>query len=217
MATLSTDLRERIVTAYDRGDGDGTRLQVAERFDVSLGMVKKLLQQRRDTGDIGPRHRYSGRKPKIMPKHPRHLERLMRKHPDITLEELRNAIGVECTLQAIHYVLIGLGLSYKKDVDDLRESPSLVLMDMLLAKGADVDFHDPYIDNIKVMRKHQALTGRSSIELNPETLGRYDVVLISTDHSCVDYGQIVANAQLVVDTRNATKNVTEGREKIVKA
>ena len=112
MATLSTDLRERILAAYDRGDG--TRLQIAERFDVSLGMVKKLLQQRRDTGDIGPRHRYSGRKPKIMPKHQRHLERLVRKHPDMTLEELRNAIPVECTLQAIHYVLIGLGLSYKK-------------------------------------------------------------------------------------------------------
>lgn len=112
MATLSIDLRERIVAAYDRGDG--TRLQIAERFDVSLGMVKKLLQQRRKTGDIGPRHRYSGRKPKILPKHQRHLERLVCKHPDMTLEELRDAIHVECTLQAVHYVLIGLGLSYKK-------------------------------------------------------------------------------------------------------
>jgi UDP-N-acetyl-D-glucosamine dehydrogenase len=110
-----------------------------------------------------------------------------------------------------------LGISYKKDVDDVRESPSLVLMDMLVAKGADVDFHDPYVETIKATRKHHALTGRSSIELNPETLGLYDAVLIATDHSCVDYAQIVASAQLVVDTRNATKNVTQGREKIVKA
>ncbi len=110
-----------------------------------------------------------------------------------------------------------LGISYKKDVDDVRESPSLVLMDMLVAKGADVDFHDPYVETIKATRKHSALAGRSSVELNPETLGRYDAVLIATDHSCVDYGQIVANAQLVVDTRNATKNVTQGRERIVKA
>ena len=112
MATLSIDLRERILATYDRGEG--TRLQIAERFDVSLGMVKKLLQQRRNTGDIAPRHRYSGRKPKITPKHQRHLERLVRKHPDRTLEELRDAIAVDCSLPAIHYALVKLGLSYKK-------------------------------------------------------------------------------------------------------
>ena len=71
MATLSIDLRERIVAAYDRGEG--TREQIADRYDVSLGMVKKLLQQRRRTGDITPRHRYSGRKPKITAKHQRQL------------------------------------------------------------------------------------------------------------------------------------------------
>ena len=112
MATLSMDLRERILAAYDRDEG--TRLQVAERFAVSLGMVKKLLQQRRNTGDIAPRHRYSGRKPKITQKHQRHLERLVRKHSDMTLEELRDAIGVDCSLPAIHYALVKLGLSYKK-------------------------------------------------------------------------------------------------------
>ena len=112
MATLSTDLRERIVAAYDRDEG--TRLQIAERFDVSLGMVKKLLQQRRNTGDIAPRHRYSGRKPKITLKHERHLLRLVRRHSDMTLEELRNAIGLDCSLPTIHYALIRLGLSYKK-------------------------------------------------------------------------------------------------------
>lgn len=112
MATISTDLRERIVAAYDRGDG--TRQQIAERYDVSLGMVKKLLQQRRQTGDIAPRHRFSGRKPKITAKHQRHLKRLVRKHPDMTLEELREAIGVECTLPAIHYALVRIGLSLKK-------------------------------------------------------------------------------------------------------
>lgn len=62
MRTLSQDLRERIVAAYDRGEG--TRAQIARRYDVSEGMVKKLLQQRRRTGDIAPRHRFSGAKPK---------------------------------------------------------------------------------------------------------------------------------------------------------
>lgn len=112
MATLSNDLRERIVKAYDRGDA--TRQQTAERYDVSLGMVKKLLQQRRDTGDIAPRHRYSGRKPKITAKHQQHLKRLVRKQPDMTLEELREAIGLSCTPQAIHYALERMGLSLKK-------------------------------------------------------------------------------------------------------
>lgn len=112
MATLSTDLRERIVAAYDRGDG--TREQIAERFSVSLGMVKKLLQQRRTTGDLAPRHRFSGRKPTIGAKHQRCLKRLVREHPDMTLEELRDATGLACTPQAIHYALERMGLPLKK-------------------------------------------------------------------------------------------------------
>ncbi len=112
MATLSNDLRERIVAAYDRGDG--TRQQIADRYNVSLGMVKKLLQQRRNTGDIASRHRYSGRKPKITVKHQQQLRRLVRKRPDMTLEELREAMGLSCTPQAIHYVLERMGLPLKK-------------------------------------------------------------------------------------------------------
>lgn len=112
MATLSQDLRERIVASYDRGDG--TREQIAARYNVSLGMVKKLLQQRRRTGDIAPRHRFSGRKPKITAQHQAELKRLVERQPDLTLEELREAIGVECTLPAIHYALGRMGLSLKK-------------------------------------------------------------------------------------------------------
>ena len=118
MATLSIDLRERIIKAYDRGDG--TRHQIAERYNVSLGMVKKLLQQRRRTGDITNRHRFSGRKPKITSKHQQQLKALVQQQPDITLEELRNAIDIQCTLPAIHYALLRLGLSLKKNRCDLQ-------------------------------------------------------------------------------------------------
>jgi transposase len=118
MATLSNDLRERIVAAYDRETG--TRQQIAERYNVSLGMVKKLLQQRRHTGDIAPRHRFSGRKPKITLGHQKRLKRLVGDDPDMTLEELRAAIGVECTLPAIHYALRRMGLSLKKSRCALR-------------------------------------------------------------------------------------------------
>jgi len=109
MATVPEDLRERIVAACDRGNC--TRQEVADRFGVSLGMVKKLLQQRRRTGDIAARHRYSGAKPKITVVHQRLLGRLLAKHPEMTLEELREALGVPCTCQAIHYALGRMGLS----------------------------------------------------------------------------------------------------------
>lgn len=112
MRTVSLDLRERIVASYDHEKG--TRAQVATRYRVSLGLVKKLLQQRRRTGDIAPRHGYSGRKPLILPAHHRELRVLLKKKPDLTLRELRRALDLPCTLPAIHYALVALGLTYKK-------------------------------------------------------------------------------------------------------
>lgn len=112
MRTLSLDLRERIVSSYDRQEG--TRLEIAARYRVSLGMVKKLLQQRRRTGDIRPRHRYSGRKPLILPSHDQQMRTLLARKPDLTLKELRQAVALNCTLPAIHYALERLGLTYKK-------------------------------------------------------------------------------------------------------
>lgn len=118
MATLSNDLRERIVAACDRGEG--TREQIAARYNVSLGMVKKLLQQRRKTGELGSRHSHSGRKPTITPKHERQLRRLVGERPDMTLEELRDATGLPVTPQAIHYALQRMELSLKKRRSGLR-------------------------------------------------------------------------------------------------
>lgn len=112
MSTISLDLRERIVASYDQGEG--TREDIAKRYRVSLGFVAKLLSQRRRTKDIAPRHRYSGRKPKLLGVHRRQLRALLSKQPDLTLQELQAALGVDCTLQAIHYVLVSLGLTYKK-------------------------------------------------------------------------------------------------------
>jgi len=110
--TISLDLRERILAAYDQEEG--TREEVARRFRVSLGLVKKLLQQRRHTGDLRPRHRFCGRKPLLGQSHQQRLRELVARKPDLTLEELRRALAVGCTLQAIHYVLQRMGLTYKK-------------------------------------------------------------------------------------------------------
>ena|ERR1700685_1407411 len=112
MRTLSLDLRERILAAYD--NEEGTRPEIAHRFRVSLGLVKKLLQQRRRTGDIAPRHRFCGRKPMIVAAHRSQMRSLLAKKNDLTLNELREALGLKCSFQAIHVVLGKLGLTYKK-------------------------------------------------------------------------------------------------------
>jgi len=112
MKTTSLDLRERILACYD--GGEGTRAQIAKRFCVSLGMIKKLLLQRRQTGDIAPRHHLSGRKPKILASHRQALRSHLAKKPDMTLEELRHELRLKCSLSAIHYILDELGLTYKK-------------------------------------------------------------------------------------------------------
>jgi len=112
MKTISLDLRERILATYDQGQE--TRETVARRFRVSVGMVKKLLQQRRRIGDLRPQHHRSGSKPRIMATHRQQMRTLLARKPDLTLKELRQATGLTCTLPAIHYVLAKLGLTYKK-------------------------------------------------------------------------------------------------------
>lgn len=114
MATLSLDLRERIISAYDKGEG--TRDEVARRFRVSLGMVKKLLPQRRKTGCIKARHHLAGRKKLIVAAHRIALRKHLQRKPDMTLAELREA-------------LVDMGLTYKKtlraaeqDREDVRKA-----------------------------------------------------------------------------------------------
>jgi transposase len=112
MRTLSLDLRERIVSSYDKKEG--TREEIAHRYRVSLGMIKKLLRQRRRSGEIGARHHRSGRKPMILASHQRQMRTLLGRKPDLTLKELRAAVGLECSLPAIHYALEKMELTYKK-------------------------------------------------------------------------------------------------------
>jgi UDP-N-acetyl-D-glucosamine dehydrogenase len=109
-----------------------------------------------------------------------------------------------------------LGVAYKKDVDDPRESPSFKLMELLQARGAVVSYNDPHIPTLPEMR-HYDVPRLASEPLTPEYLASLDCVVIATDHSGYDYHFIVRYAPLVIDTRNATVNVNEGRQKIWKA
>jgi UDP-N-acetyl-D-glucosamine dehydrogenase len=108
-----------------------------------------------------------------------------------------------------------LGLAYKKDVDDLRESPSIELIELLRDRGARVDYNDPFFKQTHKQRDHDLQM--KSKPLTPAMIKSYDCVLIATDHSSYDYQWIVDHAQLVVDTRNATRDCKRGLRKVVRA
>jgi UDP-N-acetyl-D-glucosamine dehydrogenase len=109
-----------------------------------------------------------------------------------------------------------LGMAYKKDVDDPRESPGFELMDLLLEKGAEVEYNDPHIPSLPPMRKYPHLK-KESRPLSAEYLASRDCVLVVTDHSAYDWGWIVGHSPLVVDTRNATRGVRGGSGRVVRA
>lgn len=109
-----------------------------------------------------------------------------------------------------------LGMAYKKDIDDPRESPGFELMDLLLKKGAKVTYNDPHIAKLPPMRHYPHLD-MASAPLTAEYLAEQDCVLIATDHTAYDYSWILGASKMVVDTRNATKHVSGGREKLIRA
>lgn len=96
-----------------------------------------------------------------------------------------------------------LGVSYKKDIEDTRESPALAILNRLEQMGAACDYHDPYFPVMPETRDHPRLAGRVSVPLTAEALGGYDAVLVTTDHTSVDYDLVARAAGLVLDTRNA--------------
>jgi UDP-N-acetyl-D-glucosamine dehydrogenase len=105
--------------------------------------------------------------------------------------------------------LLVLGIAYKKDIDDLRESPALDVIELLQQKGANVSYHDPYCPTVKI-GEHEM----KSVAF--DKLDGYDAIIVVTDHSSVDYKQVAAKAKVIVDTRNAMKNVkADARAKII--
>ena len=110
--------------------------------------------------------------------------------------------------------ILVLGVAYKKDVDDPRESPALKIMQLLIERGARVEYNDPYFPQLPKMR-HYDFSHLRSIDLTRANLAAFDCVVIATDHSTYDYPAIVEAAPLVVDTRNATRRIPRNRDKIV--
>ena len=109
-----------------------------------------------------------------------------------------------------------LGVAYKKDIDDYRESPSLKMLDILKKQGVRLHYNDPHIPNLKKTRKYDYSSMRS-VKLTEKLLKETDLVLIATDHSEYDYEMIAAHAKLIVDTRNAIKITRKNTHKIFQA
>jgi len=110
-----------------------------------------------------------------------------------------------------------LGIAYKPNVDDERESPSYLLMSLLADRGAEVEYYDPYVPVIKPTREHARWTGKKSIKWNRASVRSFDLVLIATNHSSVDYRELADWADCVVDTRNAMASIPPSNARIWKA
>ena len=137
--------------------------------------------------------------------------------PKLVFNALQDALSERFSRALKDARILVMGVAYKKNVDDLRESPALRLLEMFKAAGAKVSYHDPYFPQIPMTREHAGLCGMTSVAFGEETLSQFDAVLIATDHDSVDYDALVKCSKLVVDTRNATRAVRKGREKIVLA
>jgi UDP-N-acetyl-D-glucosamine dehydrogenase len=136
--------------------------------------------------------------------------------PRVVVQALGEALSTRmgCALRGAKVLI--MGVAYKKNIDDLRESPALRIMEILQGFGAEVSYYDPYFAEIPMTREHASLAGMKSVRFDEATVSGYDAAMITTDHDLVDYGDLVKWSKLVVDTRNATKAVF-AREKIVLA
>ena len=134
--------------------------------------------------------------------------------PLSVVERVDHALGRRGVALKRAKVLL-LGAAYKPDIDDDRESPFYGIAEGLVARGAEVSYHDPHIARLHPGRKHSF--SLESVELSGKTLSAADCVVVVTDHSAFDAAFIVRHANLVVDTRNLMRDVTDGRQKIVKA
>jgi len=136
--------------------------------------------------------------------------------PDYVVHRVADALNDRSKAIKGSRILI-LGLAYKPNVDDERESPSYVLMEMLQHRGATVSYHDPYVPVVKPTREHPQWAGIKSVPWDRETIGSYDLVLLATNHACVDYQQLATWASCIVDTRNAMVEIATTPGQVWKA
>jgi len=136
--------------------------------------------------------------------------------PDHVVHRVADALNAQQKPIKGSRILV-LGLAYKPNVDDERQSPSYVLMDLLEQRHAKVDYYDPYVPVIKPTREHSQFVGRRSVEWTQATIANFDIVLIATNHSSVNYQELADWACCIVDTRNAMASIPSASGKVWKA
>jgi UDP-N-acetyl-D-glucosamine dehydrogenase len=136
--------------------------------------------------------------------------------PEYVVHRVADALNARSKAVKGSRVLI-LGLAYKPNVDDERESPSYALMELLIERGADVEYYDPYVPVIRPTREHSHFAGKKSIEWDRSAIQKFDLVLIATNHACVNYQELGDWAESIVDTRNAMAAVQVAAGKVWKA
>lgn len=137
--------------------------------------------------------------------------------PRYVVERLAQALDLRFAKPLNGATILLLGLAYKKNVADIRESPSFSIMDQLVQRKAKVIYHDPYVPEIPVTREHPGFSGQQSVDLTQKVLSEADAVVIVTDHDNVDYEFVQKHAMLVIDTRNAMEKVASDKKNVVKA
>ncbi|MBZ9822608.1 nucleotide sugar dehydrogenase [Mesorhizobium sp. CA4] len=137
--------------------------------------------------------------------------------PRHVVDELAKALDRRCGKALSRSRILIVGLAYKKNVPDIRESPSLRLIELIEDWGGKAEFHDPHVTEIPTTREHMAIKGRRSIELTEAILKAFDAVVVATDHDAIDYQTIADHAPLIVDTRNVFGRLGLDRETVVKA
>ena len=137
--------------------------------------------------------------------------------PRHVVDELAKALDRRCGKALSRSRILIVGLAYKKNVPDIRESPSLRLIELIEDWGGKAEFHDPHVTEIPTTREHMAIKGRRSVELTESALKDFDAVVVATDHDAIDYQAIADHAPLIVDTRNVFGRLGLDRETVVKA
>ncbi|MBZ9905423.1 nucleotide sugar dehydrogenase [Mesorhizobium sp. BR115XR7A] len=137
--------------------------------------------------------------------------------PRHVVDELAKALDRRCGKALSRSRILIIGLAYKKNVPDIRESPSLRLIELIEEWGGKAEFHDPHVPEIPTTREHMALRGRRSLELTEAVVNDFDAVVVATDHDAIDYKAVADHALLIVDTRNVFGRLGLLRETVVKA